>query len=172
MNDIAELEARISTALGRIAAAVSRPAQPDPELLRAAEAGIRLVDEVDRLRAEIARLTAALADEAVVQAQFKARNEALHAKLDAAAADAARLAEELAARDALAAQLRRVNAQLRQNNIALREANAQGIPDAHLINRAMLSELESIRASRDADRAEIDAVLAGLRSVVGEPSDA
>ena len=83
-----------------------------------------------------------------------------------------RLSGDLAARDQLTAQFRRVNAQLRQNNLMLRDANARGLPDAHLINKAMLTELKSIRASRDADRAEIDAVLAGLKPYFEEGADA
>jgi hypothetical protein len=152
MSEIKELEQRLSAALGRIAAALSVPVAPaeDPE---------------------IGRLTEALEAEKVLTQQLEARVASLHEKLDAAAAETARLKEDLGLRDALTQQFRRVNAQLRTNNTALREANGQGLADAHLINKAMLSELESIRASRDADRAEIDAVLVELKPLL-ETADA
>jgi len=181
MSEISELEARLGRALQRIAEAVRRPAVPSDAVAMLGAEVERLGAQVATLRhendaaaAEIARLGQALEEEQLVVAQQKARNEALHAQLDAAVAagaEVSRLKADLTARDALAAQFRRVNAQLRQNNIALREANANGLPDAHLINKAMLTELESIRASREAERAEIDAVLAELRPLVGEGVD-
>jgi hypothetical protein len=153
MSEIKELEARLSAALARIATALARPAAPaeNPEL---------------------ARLSEALEAEKVVTAQLEARIAALHRKGEELEAAADRLKADLATRDALTQQFRRVNAQLRQNNLALREANGQGLGDAHLINKAMLTELESIRASRDADRAEIDAVLAELSPLISESADA
>jgi uncharacterized small protein (DUF1192 family) len=143
MSEIKDLENRLSAALDRLGAALSAPPVPadDPEKHRLAEA---------------------LDAEKVVTHQLEARVAALHEKAGVLEQEVARLKADLAARDALTQQFRRVNAQLRQNNVALREANGRGMADAHLINRAMLAELESIRASRDADRAEIDAVLAEL----------
>ena len=58
--------------------------------------------------------------------------------------------------------LRRANSQLRDNNKALREANQAGVAEPHLINKAMLAELEGLRAARNADRAEADVVLGEL----------
>jgi hypothetical protein len=143
MSEIQDLQTRLSEALARIGAALAVPAVPpdDPEKRQLAEA---------------------LEAEKVVSHQLEARVTALHEKADVLEQEVMRLKADLAARDALTQQFRRVNAQLRQNNLALREANGRGLADAHLINRAMLAELESIRASRDADRAEIDAVLAEL----------
>lgn len=153
MSEIKDLEERLSAALGRIAAALATPVVPaeDPERARLAEA---------------------LEAEKVVTQQLEARVASLHEKLRDADAEVARLKEDLVLRDALTQQFRRVNAQLRANNTALREANGQGLADAHLINKAMLSELESIRASRDADRAEIDTVLAELKPLLGESANA
>ena len=153
MSEIEDLEARLSAALGRIAAALAKPETPVEN-------------------PEITRLTEALEAEKVLTAQLEARIAALHRKVEEAAAATARLREDLSRSDAVAQQLRRVNAQLRETNIALREANSRGLGDAHLINRAMIAELESIRASRDADRAEIDAVLAELAPLIAEPANA
>ncbi len=41
-------------------------------------------------------------------------------------------------------RLKRINDQLRQNNQALREANEDGVGDPHLINKAMMTELEAL----------------------------
>lgn len=179
MNEISALQSRLEAALDRIGAAVRVPVAA-PEGLDVARAEVerltatvaRITAEAETAAAERARLRQSLEDEVLVTQQFKARNEALHAKVDAAEAEVARLKADLAARDALTGQFRRVNAQLRQNNLMLREANAKGLPDAHLINKAMLTELESIRASRDAERVEIDAVLAELKPLIEEGADA
>ncbi|MCR8723779.1 hypothetical protein [Frigidibacter sp. ROC022] len=179
MNEISALESRLEAALERIGTALRTPAPVSDELQiaraevdRLGDTVARLTSEVEATATQLAEAKQALDEEVLVTKQLKARNEALHAKLDAAEAEAERLRGELAARDALTGQFRRVNAQLRQNNLMLREANAKGLPDAHLINKAMLTELESIRASRDAERVEIDAVLAELKPLIGEGADA
>ncbi len=48
---------------------------------------------------------------------------------------------------------------MREELTALRGAD---VPDAHLINRAMLAELEALRADRSAESAELAAILAEL----------
>ena len=45
---------------------------------------------------------------------------------------------------------------------ALIDANAEGVGEPHLINRAMLAELEGLRAARATDVAESSAILAAL----------
>lgn len=191
MEQIEALERRIAAALDRIGKAL---AQPDARAEEAAkrEADLaRAEARAEAALAEAARLSQALEEEQLVARQIKARNEALNAKLEkfeadiqdqmqalidaadqaraaAAAAEAKseRLRGEILVRDALTSQLRRVNVQLRQNNLALRDAVLKGMPDPNLVNKAMLAELESIRASRDAERAEIDAVLEELRVIL------
>ena len=64
--------------------------------------------------------------------------------------------------------MRSVNAELRDSNGKLRAANAQGLADAGLVNGAMASELEGLRAEREAQRAEIDEVLATLEPLLKE----
>ena len=64
-----------------------------------------------------------------------------------------------------------MNAQLRSNNTALRKANAAGVGDAGLINRAMEAELNGLRAAQMADREELAAVLEELKPLIaGEAS--
>ena len=48
------------------------------------------------------------------------------------------------------------------------EANAKGLPDADMVNSAMVAELEGLRAQRAAERAEIDEVLATLEPLLKE----
>ena len=77
--------------------------------------------------------------------------------------------------DAELQALRLANQQLRDNNAALREANTTGVVEPHLINKAMMAELEGLRAARAADRAEMDLILADLDTVIadeGSGSDA
>ena len=64
--------------------------------------------------------------------------------------------------------MRSVNEELRGSNGKLREANAQGLADADLVNTAMISELEALRAERAAHRAEIDEMLATLEPLLKE----
>ena len=60
--------------------------------------------------------------------------------------------------------------------MALREANEAGVGEPHLINKAMLAELEGLRATRAADAAEAAAILDRLDPLVngaaqGDASD-
>lgn len=68
-------------------------------------------------------------------------------------------------------RVRRANAQLTDACAALQEANAEGVGDAHLINKAMLAELEGLRAARAADVAESSAILAALGPLLDSADD-
>ena len=63
-------------------------------------------------------------------------------------------------------RVRRANAQLSEACKALRDANAEGVGDAHLINKSMMTELDALRAARTADVAEADAILANLQPLL------
>lgn len=69
-------------------------------------------------------------------------------------------------------RLREVNAQLEDNNRALREACATGQVDAALINKAMLTELESMKAARATEQAEAAATLAALEPLLAKTGGA
>ena len=62
--------------------------------------------------------------------------------------------------------MRRANAQLAEACAALREANAEGVGDAGLINAALQAELDAVHAARRADVAEADAILSVLTPLV------
>lgn len=159
MSQINELQARITAALDRIAQGLEgRPvaapgaapdAGADPE--------------------ELARLREQLGEEQLANAQLQERIKVLHAKLEAA--EGAR-SESLRKLDADLQALRKANQQLRDNNQTLREAQVAGVSEPHLINKAMMAELEGLRAARGADRGEVEAVLSALGQVIAEAEPA
>lgn len=117
-------------------------------------------------------LSAELEAERVANAQLEERVRAIKetqettvARLEA---EVARLSDALAARDATVEQMRAVNEELRRSNAALRDAQRDGLAEPSLINSSMMSELESLRAQREADRAELDDILATLEPVLKE----
>lgn len=112
----------------------------------------------ETLQAEVERLKARLADSSEADT-LRAENEALRAELARQAETAARLDMDLQ-------RLRQSNEQLREANGALREANEAGVGEPSLINRAMLAELEGLRATRAADAAEAGAILARLEPLL------
>ena len=60
------------------------------------------------------------------------------------------------------------NAQLQERIKALHAKQVAGVVEPHLINKAMMAELEGLRAARGADRGEVEAVLAALGQVIAE----
>lgn len=146
MSQIADLQTRITAALDRISRG-----------LEAQNAGD------DAQATEMETLRAALEDEKLVSAQLEERVKRLKAQLEEAETRADQAGEESRERltrlDSELQSLRRANAQLRENNAALRDANAAGVAEPDLINKAMLAELEGLRAAHSADRAESEAVM-------------
>lgn len=178
MSSIEELQGRISVALARIGSGVETLAQkgasaePDPDLARALaeeqqtvaqikerlrQLNLKHIEETESLKAQLNEARAAVpeagADQdliAELRAQMTAQAEAL-AKLDG---DMQRV--------------RHANDALRKSNAALREANEAGVGEPDLINKAMLAELESLRAARALDMSEAGAVLARLEPLLKE----
>jgi len=150
MSDIEELQRRITAAMDQVAFGLDKlgtgATGPDPETLQQLE------------------------DERTANAQLQERVRSLRTKSDA---EIATLRAGLDEGDARMAQLdvelqrvRRANAQLSDACAALREANAEGVGDPHLINKAMLAELEALRAARAADVAEASTILSSLQPLV------
>ena len=154
MSDISELERRITSALDRASQALER-------LSAATEDS----GDLEAMKAE-------LEAERVANAQLEERVRAIKEKQETMVAgleaEVLRLKEALRARDGEVQRMRSVNEELRGSNARLREANAQGLADADLVNGAMMSELEGLRAQRAAERAEIDEVLATLEPLLKE----
>ncbi len=152
MSDISDFERRITAALDR--------AQTALEQLGAGDDGnsTALAAELEAERVANQQL------EERVRA-IKEKQETMIAQLEA---EVGGLREALNARDAEVQTMRGVNDSLRASNTALREANAQGLAEPELVNAAMVSELDSLRAARDADRAEIEDILAVLEPALKE----
>ncbi len=167
MSDTTELENRIEAALDRIAFRVDK-IKTTTDAPVVAEAG---PDQSDR----IAELTAALDEERQANAQLKARIETLKSQAAASAVPAIDVdaleqahAAKLAKMDGQIQKLRGVNDQLRANNAKMRDAIKDGIAEPHLINKSMLTELEALRATRGADKAELDAIIDELKPLIEE----
>ncbi len=166
MQDITELEKRITSALERIGKGVDRlAAQPKPAASPAVSSPAAPVAEALRAQLEEEKsLTAQL------QARLRAAKEReakgdLQEKLD-------RLTQELDVKGLELQRMRRVNASLREQLEALRAAQAAGVTDASLINKAMLTELDALRATRLTEIAEMDDILAALEPHLTEADNA
>lgn len=163
MSDISLLEGRITAALDRI----RRGVEWMDELAAAAP-----TLPLDHSKTEADSLRARLDEERTVNAQLEERVRALKDRQDGRVAQLeAEVAEsraQLVTVDKDLQSLRHTNAELRDIAAQLREALAQGVTEPQLINRAMLAELEALRAARAVDLAEVNAVIAGLRPLLGE----
>ncbi|HAW47491.1 MAG TPA: hypothetical protein DCX34_09670 [Roseovarius sp.] len=166
MNQIEELQTRITAALERIQRGVEARAE--------AEAVRKDDDATDG--AELATLRQELEDERLVTAQLEERIRVLHERLEekeaalAAAQDGqdgqGAQSETMTRLDTDLQSLRAANAQLRESNAALRTAHAAGVANPDAINASLQAELDALRVARDADHDEVAAVLAEIDSAV------
>ncbi|MCV3271094.1 hypothetical protein [Roseobacter sinensis] len=146
MSEIEDLHSRIMAAMDRVARGLDTlgPAGGD----------------------EVATLTQALEEEKTTNAQLTERIRVLGERHDEALADlqakAVETEERLKRFDLELQRLRRANGQLAEACEALRAANAEGVGEPHLINTAMMAELEALRAARAAEIAEADEIIAAL----------
>ena len=169
MQDIGELERRISAALERIGRGLDAMAAPQPEAVAApAEAGTDPA-ELAALRAQLEeerlanaqlqeRLRAVKERDAVQQAQVQERMEKLTRQLDVQGLELQRM--------------RRTTIGLREQLRQLREAQAAGLAEPALINKAMLTELDALRATRLTEMAELDEIAAALDDHLTEAENA
>lgn len=143
MSEIEELHSRIMSAMDRVARGLEgldKPSGDDVDALKEAlvaekATNAQLTEQVDALGAQQATALEAL------DAQAAARMEGLDLDIQ---------------------RLRRANGQLSEACEALRAANTEGVGDTHLINQAMMAELEALRAARAAEIAEADEIIAAL----------
>ncbi len=150
MSSIEELEGRIVAAMDRIAQGVS---------------GLGPSGDSEDIKT-------ALEDERLANAQLNERLKKLADQLETTQSQAQERTDLAAKRiqslDLELQRLRKATEQLRESNAALREANEAGVGDAHLINKAMLAELEALRASRAADVAEADTILSAMDAILSK----
>ena len=179
MSDIEELQRRITAAIDRIAAGIEtvevRATGADPAELEAlrAERDAALAER-DAARADCETAQKALEEERLVTAQLEERIRKLkdrHATELAGAQAQMPSSDHLQRLDADLQRLRKANDQLRQSNAALRDANEEGVGEPHLINKAMLAELEGLRAARAADVAEATSIMAQLVPLLEKARD-
>ncbi len=185
MSDIEALESRILAALDRLGDSVAR--LPAPEALAAAgtaaaeappqpePAPAPVQAQADDQSGRIAELEAALAEERTVTAQLEERVKALKARQDETIDRLRGQIEDMRRHNATAQdaadRLRQANADLRDLNARMREKLSEQTAEPHLINKAMMAELESLRATRAADRAEVEAVIRELRPLLQEGAE-
>jgi predicted nucleic acid-binding Zn-ribbon protein len=161
MQEIAELEKRITAALERIGKGVDRLAQAPRGAAQPTSAGE-------------AALRARLEDEKSLNAQLQEKLRAakerepkgdLQDKVD-------RLTRQLDVQGLELQRMRRTAASLRDQLTALRAAEAAKVTDPSLINKAMAAELDALRAQRLTEVAEIDEILAALDPHIAEAANA
>ena len=155
MQDITELQQRLSAALDRIEADVEQLARPAP----APEPRPEPPQGPDP-----AQLEADLAAERELVQQLEER---LKSTRDRQEARIASVEAELETAHGLLAEmeedrgrLKVVVEDMRETCQALRHANTTNVGDVELVNTAMVTEVEALAALRRSDRAELDAVLA------------
>ncbi len=155
MTDIADLTKRISEALERTTTSLETLGGTPPDA---------------------ARLEEALEAEKTANAQLEERVKSIREKQETTVADlesrVSEMTETLEARDRDLQKLRRVNSTLRETIAQLREAHAAALPDPHLLNKSMQSELEALRAASAVDAAELTEVMAALDAIVKEAENA
>ncbi len=169
MSEIEDFQARIAAALDRIGQGVDRfrqgtstaapaPVQPAP----APDTGAKAA-ELEKLRVALAaeratnvqlteRLRAVKDRDGQTQHNLEARVDVMTRQLDVQGLEMQRL--------------RKTTAQLRDQVRVLHEAAAAGTVDASMINKAMLVELEALRAIRASESAELDEILSELTPFV------
>lgn len=171
MDTIAELERRITAALMRIGQAVEgiekQAAPPDSPPVATLADGVA--------EAEIARLNEALDEEQMLSAQL---NERLRTVRDKESAERItlqievdRLMKLLDVQGLEMQRLKKTVVALREQTRSLTEAGEMGQIEPHLINKAMLTELEALRALRTTEAAELDEIIAALDPLAATPSE-
>lgn len=173
-DEVAQLTDQLAAAKEAAEMAVSAVPEPEPEAEPVAEVEEPAAPAVDS--GELDALREELEDEKMANAQLQERLRVLTARQEEApvVADTGGDSDQRAAMEQLDTDLQRLraaNTQLEETIVALREANAQGVGDPHLINKAMLAELENLRRARATDMAETNAVLAAMEPLLADAAE-
>jgi chromosome segregation ATPase len=127
---------------------------------------------IAELEAEIARLKSDLATEKSTVAQLtehvKAIKEADNMSQGQVDAKVEKMTQQLDVQGLELQRMRKSSVQLRENLRVLHEAATKNMVEPQLINRAMLAELENLRATRHTETAEMDEILAELKPLISE----
>jgi predicted RNase H-like nuclease (RuvC/YqgF family) len=158
MSELAELERRITDALSRIDVGIAR-----------------LMDGASQPAS--GALHEALEAERATNAQLAERLKALRARetrgeIPALEAKIAELTRQLDEQGLELHRMRKATIQLREALRAITE-QTDGAADGSVINKAMLAELEALRAERSSEAQEMAELLAELMPIIeGEKADA
>ncbi len=154
MSELSGLERRITAALDRIAQAAQN--LPGPEVAASgAEAALREALEAERTaNAQLTERVRAI----------KERQESLIGQVER---KLARANEQLDVQGFELQRLKKANAQLADANRKLIEAQQAGTADPGAAMRALQAEIESLRAARKAEIAELEEIMAELRPLAG-----
>lgn len=159
MTDVKQIETRLSRALDRISSAadkLAKPAQTAP------------VVEADP---DAARLQAELEAERAKTAQLTERVNAVRQRQDSSVASMerrlARMTEQLDLQSLEMLRLKKANSKLIEANRQLREGHEAQVIEPSAINRALVAELEALRAERASELAEMEDVLGELKPLMG-----
>jgi hypothetical protein len=157
MQEISELEGRITAALERIGKGLDRLAvrQRAPAPVAAPGPAAPATDAVLRAQLEEEKSLTAQLQERLRAAREREQKGDLQEKLD-------KLTQQLDVQGLELQRMRRTNAALRDQLAALRAAQAAGVTEPQLINKAMAAELDALRALRLTEVAEMDEILAAL----------
>ena len=157
MTPLEDLERRIAAAFDRIAQAAEHAPAPAP-----------LEDKSEELSA----LRLALEEERTANAQLEERVRSIREKQETQVmALQAQVDDQKAAMaklDGALQSLRSAAQVLRDNNQALRAALEQGGADPSLLDQALQAELDSLRADRAAEQAEVAAVFGALAPLLAD----
>lgn len=154
MSEISEFESRITSALARIRRQVEALEEPADEAADTVPALRQKLDEERTVNAQLEERVRAL----------KERQETKITELESAVGNGRTRLAEL---DHELQRLQQVNAELRAVAGEMSKALGDGVAEPELVNRAMMAELEALRAAQSADRAEMQAILAELDPVLG-----
>jgi len=164
MSDINELESRITAALDRVRSGLGKLEKPAP-------APQEPPPDAESV-ALVAKLEGQLNEERDANAQMAERVKALKERQDGqVSGQEERLGDQRAQIVRVQSELlrlRQVNESLRSSITRLREANTSQIGDPHLVNKAMLAELDAMRAAQSADASEIADIVTQLKPLVEE----
>ncbi|MFZ1470198.1 MAG: hypothetical protein WAT09_14640 [Paracoccaceae bacterium] len=188
MQDITELERRISSALERIGKGLdrlnsgsggSRPAPP-AVVAAAVPVPVPVAAAVSAAPAagggDAAALRAKLEEERTTTAQLQERLRAVKDKdlvLQSQLQEKVeKLTRQLDVQGLELQRMRKTAVTLREQLRQLREAQAAGVAEPHLINKSMLAELDALRATRLTELAELDEIAAALDPHLTEAENA
>ncbi|MGB3279608.1 MAG: hypothetical protein WBA92_10495 [Pseudorhodobacter sp.] len=182
-SNIAELERRITAALGRIGAGLDKwnaapvaaqPAAapvasaPEPKAVAGDDKSARVAE----LEAEVTKLKTALAAEKSTVAQLNERLKSVKDREQLSQGQletkVEKMTQQLDVQGLELQRMRKSTVQLREHLRVLHEAAADNMAEPHLINKAMLAELENLRATRHSETAEMDEILAELKPLIEE----